>query len=88
MNSREAFEVWCSRDNPKYRTNDDSMSNRRDWLVWQASRQQALGEAAEHLRSVNLHGTAMDVESLCAYVVRSGDARSQRHPAIKGEMAV
>jgi hypothetical protein len=35
---RTEFHEWKLRDNPKYKQTDDSMQDRRDWLVWQAAR--------------------------------------------------
>ena len=38
MTDREQFEAWKVRENPRYRSTDDSIQDRRDWLLWQAAR--------------------------------------------------
>lgn len=44
--TREDFEAWKACDNPRYHRTDDSMGDRRDWLLWQAATQQSVARIA------------------------------------------
>ena len=37
ITERGAFEGWCLSKNSAYKPQDDGVSNRRDWEVWQAA---------------------------------------------------
>lgn len=34
---KRRFEAWKKLENPKYQPTDDSMQDRRDWMVWNAA---------------------------------------------------
>lgn len=56
MTQRKDFEAFKLRSNSKYKPHDDSISDRHDWVVWQAA--QAAQPATKG---------AHNVSALCAY---------------------
>jgi hypothetical protein len=56
---RKAFEAWCKLENPKYKSHDDGVSNRRDWTIWQAATAQATAAQWMPIETAPKDGTAV-----------------------------